>query len=163
MGAAGRPWVGAILIVKMKDWSWEMKKREKEMEGERESKTLTREKSHSNEIGSIWKVCFSGTQMHISWLATSYNGPSEWDRASMRGRETAKPHKRRLRLHLSFEYCNSQSSKSLSLKLSNLFLWPIVRFLSAPFCFNRKRIIPHSERNLWVLKGSSCRGCSSSL
>lgn len=29
-----------------------------ERNGGRESKTLTREKSHSNEIGSIWKVCF---------------------------------------------------------------------------------------------------------
>lgn len=59
-------------------------------------------------------------------LATSYNGPSEWDRASVRGRETAKPHERRLRLHLSFWRSNSQSSKLSSLESSIWLFWPIV-------------------------------------
>lgn len=46
---------------------------------ERESKTLTREKSHSNEIGSIWKVCFFGIQMHIHWphLITDHQSETE--------------------------------------------------------------------------------------
>lgn len=67
-------------------------------------------------------------------LATSYNGPSEWDRASVRGRETAKPHERRLREHLSF--CNSQSSKS-SLESMTFFFWPIVRFYLRHFVSKR--------------------------
>lgn len=71
-----------------------------ERTGGRKSKTLAREESHSNEIGSIWKVCFFYPNAHF--LATSCNGPSEWDGASVRGRETVKPHERRLRLHLSF-------------------------------------------------------------
>lgn len=64
---------------------WEKKWRE------RESKTLTREKSHSNEIGSIWKVCFSGAQMHIDWPHLMTDHQSETERAR-EGRETAESH-----------------------------------------------------------------------
>lgn len=60
--------------------------------------------------------------------ATSYNGPSEWDRVSVRGRETAKPHERRPRRHLSFWHCNSQSSESSSLESLICFFWLIVSY-----------------------------------
>lgn len=70
-------------------------------------------------------------------LATSYNGPSEWDRVSVRGRETAKPHERRPRLHLSFRHCNSRSSTSSSLESLICFFFffflAYCQLLSAPF------------------------------
>lgn len=77
--------------------------------------------SHSLKIESIWKVCFSATQMCINW-PHHITGPSEWDRVSVRTRKKAeKPHERRRRLHLSFWHCNSQSSKLSSLESSICF------------------------------------------
>lgn len=97
-GMARRPWVGAMLTAKMEDWSWEMKMFEKEMEGERArpwpGRIVIQMKLEAYEF-----FFFLYPNAHL--LATSYNRPSEWDRVSVRGRETAKPHER-MRLHLSF-------------------------------------------------------------
>lgn len=137
---AGRPWVGAILMVKMKDWKWEMKKCEKEIEGER-ARPWPERRVIQMKLEAYEKcVFFLYPNAHL--VATSYNGPSEWDRASVRGRETAKPHERRLRLHLSFYYCHSQSSTIISTWKFDLPLWPTYcQVLCAPFCFDRKRTV----------------------
>lgn len=60
-------------------------------------------------------VFFFCNQMHIysPHLITDHQSQTEW---AWEGRETAKPHERRLRIHLSFYYCKSQSSKALSLE-----------------------------------------------
>lgn len=115
---------------------------------ERESKTLTREKSHSNEIGSIWKVCFSGAQMHIDWPHLMTDHQSETERAR-EGRETAESHMKAAWdyiFHFSTAILNHQNhlrSKSSTCFFCFFFFFflsgPIVRFLSAPFCFDRKR------------------------
>lgn len=103
----------------------------------RESKTLTRENSHSNEIGSIWKVYFF-LYPNAHRLATSYNRPSEWDRVSVRGKETAKPHERRLRLHLSFLVLQSSIVKIIITWRFDLLFWPIVRFYLCHFVLIEK-------------------------
>lgn len=89
------------------------------MEGEREQDLDQGEESFKWNWKHMKSVFFWYPNAHL--LATSYNGPSEWDRASVRGRETAKPHERRLRLHLSFWHSNSQSSKLSSLESSICF------------------------------------------
>lgn len=83
---AERPWVGGYSYSKNE----RLKLRNEEIWeriGGRESKTLTREKSHSNEIGSIWKVCFFGTQMHIHWPHLITDHQSETERAWEGGRQ----------------------------------------------------------------------------
>lgn len=104
-----------------------------ERNGGRESKTLTMEKSHSNEIGSIWNVwvCFFFcTQMHIYWPHLITDHQSETEQAWEGGRQQ-KPHESRLRLHLSFQYCNSQSSKSSSLETLTWFFGLLSGFVCA--------------------------------
>lgn len=133
---AGRPWVGAIRIVKMKDWNWEMKKCEKEMEGERARPWLGRRVIQMKL--EAYETYFFFRYPNAQLLATSYNGPSEWDRTSMKGRETAKPHERRLRLHLSFEFCNFQSSKSSSLESLTCFFGPLSGFICAILFWQKK-------------------------
>lgn len=86
----------------------------------RGSETFSREKSHSNEIESIWKLYFVGflwvflfcfcTQMHIEWPHLVMDHQSR-HRTSVRGREE-NPHKRRQRQHPSSYYCYSQLSES---------------------------------------------------
>lgn len=129
---AGRPWVGAIL--KAEKWKieevWERNRR-------RESKTLTRENSHSNEIGNIWKVCFF-LYPNAHLLATSYDRPSEWDRVSVRRKETAKPHERRLRVHLSFLVLQFSIVRIIITWKFDLLFWPIVRFYLCHFVLIEK-------------------------
>lgn len=138
-GWPGWPWVGAMLIAKRKkdglqnEEMWERN-------GEKKSRTLTGGTSHSLKIESIWKVCFSATQMCINW-PHHITGPSEWDRVSVRTRKKAeKPHERRRRLHLSFWHCNSQSSKLSSLESSICFCG-LLSLIVCPtffFFFDRK-------------------------
>lgn len=160
---AERPWVGGYSYSKNE----RLKLRNEEIWeriGGRESKTLTREKSHSNEIGSIWKVCFFGTQMHIHWPHLITDHQTKTERAWEGGR-----HRSHMKgawdyiFHFSTALVNHQNH--LHLKVRPAFFRPIVRFLSTPFCFDRKRIKPYLGCNLWwffsFLERKWCWGHSS--
>lgn len=123
-----------------KNERWELRNEEMwERNRGGESKTLTRGKSHSNEIGSIWIVCSSHTQTHIYWphLIMDHQSETGWareggsQRSHMKGDWDA----------LSFWHCNSQSSKLSPLESSICFFGLLSGFffLSAPFCFDRKK------------------------
>lgn len=145
---AERPWVGGYSYSKNE----RLKLRNEEIWeriGGRESKTLTREKSHSNEIGSIWKVCFFGTQMHIHWPHLITDHQSETERAWEGGRQQS--HMKGAWdyiFHFSTALVNHQ--KSSSLESSTCFFSGLLSgFLSTPFCFDRKRIKPYLGCNSW--------------
>lgn len=87
-GWPGWPWVGATLMVKKNKERWAAKWSNVRKEWrEREQDLDHRGKSHLLKIESIWKVCFSATQMCTNW-PHHITGPSEWDRAIVRGGET---------------------------------------------------------------------------
>lgn len=119
-GKARRPWEGAILIVRMKDWNWEMKT---EMEGGREQDLDQREESFKWN----WKHMKSeGFFLYLNahLLATSYNRPSEWDSEHER-QGKSKATWKEIETHLSFLCCNSQSPKSSSLESLTCFFLPL--------------------------------------
>lgn len=124
-----------------------------ERNGGRESKTLTRERSHSNEIGSIWKVCFFGTQMHIDWPHLITDHQSETERAWEGGRQQS--HMKADWddiFHFSTAILNHQNH--LHLKVRPAFL-AHCQISSAPFCFDWNRILLYLECNLWFLEGKT--------
>lgn len=115
----------------------------------RESKTLTREKSHSNEIGSIWKVCFFGTHMHIYWPHLIMDHQSETERAWEGGRQQS--HMKGdwdYIFHFSTAILNHQNHLHLKVRPASLAYCQV---LFVPFCLDRKRIILYLECNLWFL------------
>lgn len=115
-----------------------------ERNGGRESKTLTREKSHSNEIGSIWNVFFFfGIQMHSYWPHLITDHQSETERAWEGGRQQS-------HMKGDWDYIFHLSSAIFSHQNHlHLKVWPAFlahcQVLSAPFCFDRKRIILYLE------------------
>lgn len=92
-------------------------------------------KSHSNEIGSIWKVCFSATQMHIYWPHLIMDHLSEAVRAWEGGRQQS--HMKGDRDYIShFGTAVSNHQNCLHLKVRSAFV-AYCQLLSAPFCFDR--------------------------
>lgn len=93
-------------------------------------------------------------------LITDHQSETEW---AWEGGETEKPHERRLRIHLSFYYCKSQSSKSLSLEDLTSHFWPVFRFYLCHFVFKETelRCTLNSKSSFFFLmilrQGKGCR------
>lgn len=100
--------------------------------------------------------------MHIysPHLITDHQSETEW---AWEGRETAKPHERRLRIHLSFYYCKSQSSKALSLEDLTSHFGLFSGFICAILFFKRNWTTRYLEFKVLCFsfndfrKGKSCR------
>lgn len=132
---AGQPWVEAILMAKMKDWSWEMKMCEKEIEGKGARPWLGRVVIQMKL--EAYETCIFFLYPNAHLLATSYNRASEWDRESVRGRQQS--HMKR-----EWGYIFHFSAAILSHQNHNhLKVWPTIlaycEVLSAPLCFDRTK------------------------
>lgn len=122
---AERPWVEAILMAKMKDWSWEMKMCEKEIEGKRARPWLGRVVIQMKLEAYETCIFFFGTQMHIYWphLITDHQSETEraWEgdsRATWRENEAT-----------SFILALQSSAIKIIITWKfDLPFWPIVRF-----------------------------------
>lgn len=109
-----------------------------ERNGGRESKTLTREKSHSNEIGSIWNVCLFCAQMQINWPHLITDHQSETEQA-WEGRDSKATWKE-IETTSFISVLQFSIIKIIFTWKFDLLFWPIVRFYLRHFVLIRKRI-----------------------
>lgn len=143
-GWPGWPWVGAMLIVKKKNdrkkerWAATWRNVRKEWR-EKEQDLDRGGTSHSLKIESIWKVCFSATQMCINW-PHHITGPSEWDRVSVRGGGgRQKSHMKGDGDYISHSSLQFSIIKIVFTWKFDLLLWPIVTYCLPYFFFSDRK------------------------